>query len=68
VWLRDRIDIVRVAAWLGDTVAIVAKTYAHLMPDDDDSGGRAAMDAFLKACAPDAPREAAEGGGAQAGE
>lgn len=55
VWLRDRIDIVRVAAWLGDTPAMVYKTYAHLLPDDDDSDGRAAMDAFLASCAPDVP-------------
>lgn len=53
VWLRERVDIVRVAAWLGDTVAMVAKTYAHLMPGDDDSDGRAATDAFLASCARD---------------
>src|SRR5215469_2249188 len=59
-WLRERIDIVRVAAWLGDTVQMVASTYAHLMPDDDDDDGRAAVDAFFAGTdAPDVPDSAA---------
>jgi hypothetical protein len=37
---------VRVAAWMGDTVEMVGKTYAHLMPDDDDDDGRAAIEAY----------------------
>jgi hypothetical protein len=40
-------DIVAVAAWLGDTVDTVHRTYAHLMPDADDRG-RKAMDEFFK--------------------
>ena len=40
-------DIVAVAAWLGDTVETVHRTYAHMMPDADDHGRRA-MDQFLK--------------------
>lgn len=67
VQLRAHVDIVRVAAWLGDTVAIVAQTYAHLMPDDDDSDGRAATDAFLASCAPDVPSETGHGTSAQVG-
>ena len=35
-----------VAAWLGDTVETVHRTYAHLMPDADDRG-RTAMDQFF---------------------
>jgi integrase len=48
-WLRAGIDIVRVAAWLGDTVAVVSTTYAHLMPGDDDgeTHGREAVGAFF---------------------
>lgn len=53
VQLREGTDPVRVAAWLGDTVAVVMKTYLHLMPDDRDGerAGRAASAAFLGACA-----------------
>jgi len=40
-------DIVAVAAWLGDTVETVHRTYAHLMPDADDRG-RKAKDEFFK--------------------
>jgi len=36
-----------VAAWLGDTVDAVHRTYAHLMPDADERG-RTAMDQFFK--------------------
>ena len=51
--LRAGTDIVRVAAWMGDTVEMVSKTYLHLMPDDHDgeAAGRAALAAFLSACA-----------------
>ena len=42
-WLAAGVDIVAVAAWLGDTVKTVYETYAHLMPDADDRG-RKAMD------------------------
>jgi hypothetical protein len=60
--LRAGVDIVRVAAWLGDTVEMVASTYAHMMPGRDDNDGRAAVDAFLGApqvpSALDVPSEA----------
>lgn len=44
--LRRGVDIVRVAAWMGDTVEMVMKAYAHLMRDDEDgeAQGRAAVD------------------------
>jgi integrase len=45
-WLAAGVDIVSVAAWLGDTVKTVYETYAHLMPDADDRG-RKAMNAFF---------------------
>lgn len=61
VQLASGVDIVRVAAMIGDTVAMVAKTYAHMMPGHDDSDSRAAVDAFLRACAPDVPRDEATG-------
>jgi integrase len=47
IWLSRGADIVAVAAWLGDTVETVHRTYAHLMPDADDRG-RKAMDEFFK--------------------
>jgi len=61
-WLAAGVDIVSVAAWLGDTVKTVYETYAHMMPDADDRGRRA-MNAFFEApakgsCAPDVPWEA----------
>lgn len=57
--LRAGTDVVRVAAWLGDTVEVVTRTYLHLMPDDHDGedAGRAASAAFLEACALPVPRE-----------
>lgn len=67
-WLRSGIDLVRTAAWLGDTVAIVASTYAHLMPDDHsgDEAGRAASAAFLGACALNVPHGEGNAASAQA--
>jgi integrase len=58
-WLREGIDVVRVAAWLGDTVEVVMTTYAHLLPDDHagDDAGRSATAAFLAACARSVPPE-----------
>jgi integrase len=59
-WLAAGVDIVSVAAWLGDTVTTVYETYAHLMPDADDRG-RKAMNAFFTvregSCAPDVPSD-----------
>jgi len=46
-WLAAGVDIVSVAAWLGDTVQVVLATYAHLMPDADERG-RKAMNAFFR--------------------
>lgn len=62
VQLRDGVDVVRVAAWLGDTPEMVMKTYAHLVPDDSDGedAGRAASAAFLAACARPVPRPGRE--------
>jgi len=53
-WLAAGVDIVSVAAWLGDTVQVVLATYAHLMPDADERG-RKAMNAFFQnaSCAAD---------------
>lgn len=45
-WLAAGVNVVSVAAWLGDTVQTVWQTYAHLMPDADDRG-RKAMDLFF---------------------
>jgi integrase len=45
-WLAAGVDVVSVAAWLGDTVQTVWQTYAHLMPDADDRS-RKAMDLFF---------------------
>ena len=57
-WLRSGVDVVRVAAWLGDTVTVVTQAYLHLMPGDEDgeAAGRAATAGFLGACARDVPR------------
>jgi len=65
--LRAGVDIVRVAAAMGDTVDVVVKTYAHLLRDEDgDAALRDAVDAFLAPCAPDVPSEQASGALAQA--
>jgi integrase len=56
VWLAAGVDIVSVAAWLGDTVKVVWETYAHLMPDSDDRG-RKAMDVFFKPSALNVPAQ-----------
>lgn len=62
VQLRDGVDVVRVAAWLGDTVAVVTRTYLHLMPDDHDGeqAGRAASAEFIRACALAVPQGGAK--------
>jgi integrase len=51
-WLSAGVDIVAVAAWLGDTTHTVLETYAHMMPSADDRG-RKAMDLFFARSAPD---------------
>jgi integrase len=63
-WLSVGADIVAVAAWLGDTVETVYKTYAHLMPDADERW-REAMDQFFRrpgceGSAPDVPSDGAQ--------
>ena len=45
--LRAGVDIVRVAAWIGDSVQTVVEIYAHMMPGGDDGDGRAAVEAFF---------------------
>lgn len=45
-WLSKGLNVAKVADYLGDTVAVVLKTYAHWMPEDDNLG-RAIMDGFL---------------------
>lgn len=45
-WLSKGLNVAKVAGYLGDTAAIIWKTYAHWMPADDDLG-RAIMDGFL---------------------
>lgn len=58
VQLRAHVDVARLAAWMGDTPKVVLDTYVHLLPDDDDADGRAAVDGFLAASvAPDLPPE-----------
>lgn len=45
-WLSKGLNPAKVAAYLGDTVAVVIGTYAHWLPDDDNLG-RAIMDGYL---------------------
>ncbi len=62
VQLRDGRDVVRVAAWIGDSVKTLVETYAHFLPGGDDDDGRAAVDAFLAGpIAPDVPSAAETG-------
>jgi integrase len=68
VQLAGGTDIVRVAAMIGDTVAVTAKTYAHLMPGHDDSGCRSAVDGFLGACGRDVAGAPGPGMSGQAGQ
>jgi integrase len=42
-WLSDGLNIARVADYLGDSVAVVSKTYSHFLPRDEDRA-RAIMD------------------------
>jgi integrase len=35
-WLSNGLNIAKVAAYLGDSVAVVSRSYAHFLPDDDD--------------------------------
>lgn len=44
--LADRESLANVAEYMGNTPAVVLRTYTHLMPDDQDRA-RKAMDAFL---------------------
>lgn len=56
--LRKGVDVVRVAAWMGDSVDELVRTYAHMLPGDDGDAGRDAVDAFFSSCAPDVPGRA----------
>jgi hypothetical protein len=61
-WLAEGVSITDVAAWLGDTVETVYRTYAHMMPGADERG-RAATARFLaklRACALNVPGEVAK--------
>lgn len=62
VQLRNGVDIVRVASWIGDTVQVVAATYAYLLPGGSDDDGRSAVDGFFSGRDLDrnVPGEAAE--------
>lgn len=44
-WLNDGVPVEAVAEWIGDSVAMVHKTYAHMVPGAEDRG-RAAMARF----------------------
>lgn len=45
-WLSNGLNPAKVAAYLGDTLAVVIDTYSHWLPVDEDMG-RAIMDAYL---------------------
>ena len=49
-WLSGGLNIAKVAKFLGDTVAVVSKTYSHFLPSDDDRA-RAIMDEHFSALA-----------------
>lgn len=38
LWLREGHDVVKVAAWLGHSIAELSRTYAHVIGDLDDDG------------------------------
>lgn len=46
-WLSGGLSLAKVAAYLGDSKAVVLRTYAHFMPDDDDRARRI-MNAFFE--------------------
>jgi integrase len=63
-WLSGGLNIAKVAAFLGDSVAVVSRTYAHFLPDDDERA-RGIMEAHFSALAerhpaPVVPRMASE--------
>lgn len=45
-WLSEGLNPAKVAAYLGDTLAVVISTYSHWLPNDEEKG-RAIMDAYL---------------------
>ncbi len=49
-WLSGGLNIAKVAYYLGDTVAVVSKTYSHYLPADEDRA-RAIMDAHFSVLA-----------------
>jgi integrase len=50
VWLSGGLNIAKVARFLGDSVAVVSKTYSHFLPADDDRA-RTIMDEHFSALA-----------------
>lgn len=58
-WLSAGLNPAKVAYYLGDTLEVVLKTYAHFLPDDDDRA-RVIMDLFFEpgSSALDVPRVA----------
>ena len=50
VWLSGGLNIAKVARFLGDSVAVVSRTYSHFLPADDDRA-RAIMDEHFGALA-----------------
>jgi integrase len=49
-WLSGGLNIARVAAYLGDSVGVVSKTYAHFLPNDEERA-REIMDAHFSGLA-----------------
>jgi len=45
-WLSNGLNIAKVAAFLGDSVAVVSTTYAHFLPGDDDRARQIMDDHF----------------------
>jgi integrase len=52
-WLHGGASVTDVAEWIGDSVEMVYKTYAHMMPGADEKG-RAAMAGFFAQLTPSA--------------
>jgi integrase len=49
LWLREGVDVVRVAKWLGHSPAVCLKHYAHVIDDMDDGERRSADDVITAA-------------------
>lgn len=44
--LSDGLNPAKVAAWIGDTLAVLLDTYSHFLPDDEEKG-RGIVDGYL---------------------